>query len=348
MNRPLWVSVLLVALGLHGCGGGSAEQPRPDRLAGATWVVGATPSSVVQGERIAAQEFRLLDADGRPLAGIPAEISADGGGTVVPAAATTDADGRVTLAWTAGASLNQQHLEIHAGTVLARATVWVERAPPGPATAVTVIAGNQQTVLQHRALAAPLIVRVVDAFGNGVPNVPVTFSVAPASAAFATSVATSASSPDNAVGTALLASAWLNSAGDQIIEATVAGAAPARLAVTVLPNPQVFDGRFSCRMFNVTFERQVTLDIVDGVVLAPFLPVISGGYPTYDLKLAEGTGTLTGFIRWGTEASDFDFNATVDLLADDAATISGTYTNYISHRDEIDGAKPGVLKCVRQ
>ncbi|HET7039720.1 MAG TPA: hypothetical protein VFH97_07520, partial [Gemmatimonadales bacterium] len=121
---------------------------------------------------------RVLASDGLPVAGVPVQFSANLGGTVAPASAVTDANGRAGTAWTLGNV---------AGAQLATATT---AALPGqsatfPATAiasgpglVTIAGGNLQSALVSTAVAVSPTVRVTDLQENPLAGVTVTFAVA--------------------------------------------------------------------------------------------------------------------------------------------------------------------------
>src|SRR4051812_44833955 len=62
---------------------------------------------------------------------------------------------------------------------------------PGPAAAISINAGNNQTALVGSVISIPLSVKVVDARGKGVAGVPVFFDVATGAGSLAGSIATS-------------------------------------------------------------------------------------------------------------------------------------------------------------
>ena len=86
----------------------------------------------------------------------------------------TDASGKATVAASAGAV---------AGTYQVVATVtglspdtFTLTINPGPASQVVVVSGSPQQTLPNAAFASPLTVQVLDAYGNPVPGVVVTFT----------------------------------------------------------------------------------------------------------------------------------------------------------------------------
>ena len=112
-----------------------------------------------------------------PLAGVPVTCKDGGkGGVFTPSATqTTNASGTV--------SFNYQlpGRPLGAVTITCSSTgynnvLFTETSVTGPPVALTISSGNKQTALPNTALAAPLVVKVGDANGYGVPGVTVNFT----------------------------------------------------------------------------------------------------------------------------------------------------------------------------
>jgi protocatechuate 3,4-dioxygenase beta subunit len=104
---------------------------------------------------------------GAPIQGATVVWAATGGGRVSPAASRTDAQGRARAAWTLGAV---------AGTQLSSATVdegtlrFFATARQDAAYGLRLVGGDGQSATRGTRLPNFLEVRVVDAYGNGVPE----------------------------------------------------------------------------------------------------------------------------------------------------------------------------------
>lgn len=119
----------------------------------------------------------LFDARWNPVANAPVAFSvASSGGSVSPAAATTDSEGSAATMWTLGPSAGLQELEVVAGFSDEATGLLTANGYPLEATTLTLYAGDGQSELVTTNLAEPLQVQVLDSLGNGVPDVLVTFS----------------------------------------------------------------------------------------------------------------------------------------------------------------------------
>jgi hypothetical protein len=120
---------------------------------------------------------RVVDAHGNAVAGVAVSFVAEGGSdAVVSSISSTDADGMATATWTAGTRSGLQRLVARAdgaGEVLFEAVVG-----PGSAAGPVVVDGAGQSARVTHAVSTSPSVRVVDAWGNGVPGIDVRFDVA--------------------------------------------------------------------------------------------------------------------------------------------------------------------------
>jgi autotransporter-associated beta strand protein len=132
-----------------------------------------------------ALKVRLLDEDSDPLAGASVTFTAPGSGASGTFASsptvTTDADGYATApAFTANTTLGSYHVTASSAKV-ADLSFSLTNAP-GPASSLTIEAGNDQSAQVGSAFATRLKVLVKDAYDNAVPSASVTFT-APGSGA---------------------------------------------------------------------------------------------------------------------------------------------------------------------
>jgi hypothetical protein len=112
----------------------------------------------------------LVLPDGRPVIGAVIAWSVGAtGGSVTPATSVTDALGEATAQWTLPAMAGPATLT--AMTPGAQPVTFVAQAIPGPVAALEKVSGDGQTAATAGfALPEPLVVRVVDPYGNGVPG----------------------------------------------------------------------------------------------------------------------------------------------------------------------------------
>ncbi len=140
-------------------------------------VAGADQSGAVGAVLERPIVVQLSDRDGNPAAGAALAVHA-GSGSVPETLLTADASGRVALRWTLGRAAGPQWLAllpVGAGRRDAPIRVSAAARPLEPAD---VAPGRApRTVTAGRAIPAPIVFTVTDAYGNGVPDVPVVFAV---------------------------------------------------------------------------------------------------------------------------------------------------------------------------
>jgi len=113
---------------------------------------------------------RAADAQGLPLSGQTVTFAvASGGGSVSSSQVTTNLAGFAEVEFTLGPALGTQ--TVSASMRGATPVVFSASAGVAPATQLTVASGNAQTGTVGTALAAPVVVRATDEFGNPVPGV---------------------------------------------------------------------------------------------------------------------------------------------------------------------------------
>lgn len=135
------------------------------------------PSGVVGSLLTPSPGFIVKDASGRTLGGVPIVVSiSDGAGTLRSAPTRTAANGPTSVGqWTLGTRSGRNAVTITSGSLPA---LTIEAtALPGPPVALVVDAGDAQSALAGDRVVQPISAKVVDAFGNGVPGVSVTFNV---------------------------------------------------------------------------------------------------------------------------------------------------------------------------
>ena len=100
-----------------------------------------------------------------------------GGGSVEPAVARTGLDGIARATWTLGTEAGQQTLTVTAPGL--DPVVFSAQAEPGPPGSLERISGDGQSATVGDPLAAPLVVEVVDSYGNPIAGTSVNWSIGP-------------------------------------------------------------------------------------------------------------------------------------------------------------------------
>jgi uncharacterized repeat protein (TIGR01451 family) len=153
---------------------------------------GSGQSATVDTDFIALDAL-VTDGGGQPVASASVTFSAPATGATAQLAATTvatDANGHATLAVHAGTIAGGYQIFARVAHAAAPAAFALTNAPGAPVAIVTSPLTDAQTATINTAYAAALDAEIVDAFGNGVPGVTVTFS-APVSGASGTLAAPS-------------------------------------------------------------------------------------------------------------------------------------------------------------
>ena len=123
----------------------------------------------------------VLDADDNPVAGASVSWTIEeGGGTMDPPTSTTGADGTASSSWTLGPRAGANRVRAVVSDLLSVGFSATASAPP--AASLLKNGGDGQTGAGLARLGAPLSVRAVDANGNGVAGVRITWAVTAAGA----------------------------------------------------------------------------------------------------------------------------------------------------------------------
>ena len=244
---------------------------------------------------------QVTDAFGNPIAGVPINWSAEGGGSVSQPSSITDGEGKAgvqrTLGPTAGPQATLAISEGLAGSPL----TFAHTATAGNASGLSPVSGNNQTGQVGARLPADLVVRLVDEIGNGVPGAAVTWVVATGGGSV---------TPENGVtDDAGYASAQYTlgpTPGENRVDAVVSGvgvvnfsatgtaAAPASLAIAVQPSSTARNGQ--------PLARQPVIQVRDaaggnaataGIAITAQLSGGSGELLGTRQRLTDGSGRAT-------------------------------------------------------
>ncbi len=121
---------------------------------------------------------RAEDQGGTAVSAVSINFSVtQGGGSLSETSVTSGDDGEASTSWTLGTTSGTQNVTaLIEGSESAKANL-TATATPGPVTAFSKESGDQQIGKNNRALPEPVVAAVKDEFGNGIPGIPVTFSV---------------------------------------------------------------------------------------------------------------------------------------------------------------------------
>ena len=153
--------------------GDSTAPPRPASItAGST----ATLSGTAGAALAASPTFVVADASGNALGNVAVSIAVTSGGGTITGAPTTSAAGPTSVGiWTLGTLAGTNILTVTVSGL--QPITFTATGAPGAPSVLSVVSGNSQTALAGTQLTQAVSFKVADKFGNGVPNIPVTFQV---------------------------------------------------------------------------------------------------------------------------------------------------------------------------
>ncbi|WP_440225049.1 beta strand repeat-containing protein [Dokdonella sp. MW10] len=287
--------------------------------------------------------FIVRDAFDNAVPGVQVTFSAPSSGasaTFNPATVTSSPTGQVTTNARANTIAGTYNVTVSIAGIATPITFPLTNTA-GPAAAIDAPSGSGQTPITGQPFAAPLGLRVLDAFGNVVPGAIVTFS-APSTGASAALSPTSVTTGVN--GTATTTAIANGIAGEYHITASIAGLGPvAQYAATNMLDPSIdpdpagettlngsLGGLFSCVLLvHVTDAQDNPLQGLEVDFTAP----ISG--PTATLT----DGNSSGFsVRTTTDEDGF---AWVEATGNGVA---GSYTVNAQLRYSSQAAIPFHLR----
>lgn len=111
----------------------------------------------------------VTDQFGNPVANVEVHWSADDG-SVDPTSSNTGPDGRAQTSWVLGSSIGPQSASASRDGLEGSPVEFTATALPGTADDLVLVSGNNQRGEPGQQLREPLVVRLVDSDGNGVPG----------------------------------------------------------------------------------------------------------------------------------------------------------------------------------
>ncbi|HVT38700.1 MAG TPA: leishmanolysin-related zinc metalloendopeptidase [Gemmatimonadaceae bacterium] len=175
MIRDYRAPALAVLVVLAGCTHNDTTAPRTLPVS-ITSVEGVALQITAGSVVVPAPTFVVNDGNGNPISGVPVTITVTSGGGTLTGAPTQSSAGPTSVGtWTLGTLAGTNTLTVTASGLAPFTLTRV--ALPGPPSAMIVASGNNQSALAGAALAQPVTFRLTDRYGNGVPNITVTFRV---------------------------------------------------------------------------------------------------------------------------------------------------------------------------
>jgi len=283
-----------------------------------SWVVGrALPQPAV---------VRVLDPNDAPVPNATVTFATSAGGTVVPATATTDANGQASVAWTLAAALGAQTLTASLVGPQGAPSVTFNATATG-ATAIAKTGGDGQQTSAGAPLPTPLKVRVTGVNSEPVVGQTVTFSGAgnasPATAQTdANGEATTQWTLSVTTGAQSMTASVPTGTGTASVTFTANATAPPASGITISGNAQ--SGRSGSALPQQIVARVVTTigTPVPGVVVT-FTPVSGSGQ---SFSPTSGTADANGEVRttWTLGGALTSYTATVASPGLPSVTINAT------------------------
>ena len=228
LRAVLRTSLLAAVLACSAACGGNPASPSGARL---TKLAGDGQQGSAGEPLYTPLMVRATDAQGGPLADEPVTFAVvNGGGSVTSTQVTTDPSGVAQTAFVLGPApgTNTASATMRSATPV----VFSATAGPGLASQLAVVSGDAQTGTVGAALAAPIVVRATDRFGNPVPYVHVELTPGPGGGSLTPNLG-----PTNASGQ--FSATWVlgEVAGPKTLTASAPGLASVALTATAVPGP---------------------------------------------------------------------------------------------------------------
>jgi alpha-tubulin suppressor-like RCC1 family protein len=177
---------------------------------------------------------RVTDRFGNPLSGERVGWHTPDGGVLSDTATFTDANGLAGIIWRLGNRAGPQATLASAPSLTGSPLTFTATALPGPAVALLKIFGDGQTAPAGTELTDSIVVRLVDALGNGVPSRSISWVAGIGGGSAAPTTGTT-----DAVGRAFTRWTLGPSAGSQVMNGVVSGFEPAAFSATAVSEAPV-------------------------------------------------------------------------------------------------------------
>lgn len=317
-----------------------------DNANGIALVSGNDQTGPVGSELSAPLVVAVTDAFGNPISGVTVEWSVTGGGSVSVTTTQTGPNGQASVTRTLGPTAGPQTAVATATGLAGSPVTFTHTATAGTATGVVKVSGDNQSALVGTELANPLVLQVLDAQGNPIPNRAVTWvtgegSVNPENT---TTDAQGHASTRWTLGPtpgAKTANGVVSGVGTAIFNATATAGAPSASTSSVSASPVTINVGTGSSTITVTV-RDAGNNPVGGVSVTP---ASSGSGNTFNPAVAStgGNGVATfSFSSTVAEAKTISANAGGVAITDQATVtvVKAASTTRIT-RDEPDRSISG-------
>lgn len=155
---------------IAGCASDSLTLPSEGEPAFLTIVHGNGQQGRAGGMLPESLVVSVTDGESRPVVSRSIGITPGTGGSVDPATVLTNGEGRAVFRWVLGPAAGEQTLEagLSGGSQATPRVTFTATAVPGPVQTIAAMSGDGQLAPVGTPLPQPLVVRLVDSFGNGV------------------------------------------------------------------------------------------------------------------------------------------------------------------------------------
>jgi len=246
---------------------------------------------------------------GNPLSNVTVNFSGPGNGSFGNQNPTTDSTGTASTTYTLPTTFTSNMLTVTVSAPGYTSTTFVETLTAGSPASITPVSGGMQTGIVGTILPKPIVFKVADQFGNGVPGISVTFSDSPNQGTFSSKTVTTDNLGKATVTYTLPTKAGYNTVtasgggfNASVQERAVAGN-PTTLSIvsgnnqTGHPNtllPQPLKVKVTDQFMNVV--AGVTVNFTDngaGGTLAPSVITNSSGVASVSYTTPNKTGNVT-------------------------------------------------------
>lgn len=293
--------VLVVAL-LAASTAVCSEAPKPPTTLSASSVT--AQNAIVNTNVAAPPRVKVADEDGNGVPNVAVLFSVTVGyGTADGATQLTNADGEATAgAWTLGTEVGTNRMIASVEGLMGSPVTFEATGTHGAATAISVYAGNIQRAVTGTPVSVRPAIKVVDAFGNPVPGLTVSFTVASGGGSI-----TGASGVTDGSGVATVGTWILGEVGGNTLVATVVGSPALTVTIVATAVPPPVPERIEV----IAGDLQA---VIGGgpVSSAPSVRVTSNeGFPVAGVQVSFAVALGGGSITGGTRTTDAQGVATV-------------------------------------
>lgn len=350
--------VLVVAL-MAACGGEQTTTEPP----GAT---GPVPSAIalVSGDNQSGTVgqslgqplvVRVTSSSGAGVSGIAVTWSVtSGGGSVSNSTSTTDGQGRASIAWTLGQSAGSDNnkVQVSASGLSGSPVTFTASAGTGPPASISIVSGDDQTGTVGEQVAAALVVRVTDQFGNPNDAVAVTWSVS----AGGGSVSTASTTTDaQGLSSVMWTLGTVSGTDNNTLAATAAGVTgssadfsatgdpgpPAKLSVVSGGGQTGIAGQPLAQPFVVLVQDQ--FDNAVAAVTVNWAVTAGGGAVTASTTLTDAQGQTGVTVTLGTSAGTDN-----NLVEASATGLTGSPITFTASANAATASKLSVVSGIAQ